>query len=72
MKTQLGRLRDALGIELLEQQDAGILCIHKSERLVFKITVPYDVLECFVGAHDDSGAVWSIRILARSRRFLTL
>lgn len=59
MKTLLARLRDALGIELVEQQQAGILCIHKPKALLFKVTVPHDALEWFVDAHDESGAVWS-------------
>ena len=59
MKTLLARLRTALGIELVEQQQAGILCIHKPKGLQFKVTVAYDVLEWFVDANDDSGAVWS-------------
>lgn len=59
MKTLLSRLCHALGVELVEQQQAGMLCIRKPNGHLFKITVPYDVLEWFVDAHDDSGAVWS-------------
>ncbi|MFL6660245.1 MAG: hypothetical protein ACJ8GW_19320 [Massilia sp.] len=59
MKNLLERLRDALGIELCEQGAAGVLLVHKPDQLKFKITVPYEVLEWFVEAYDDSGTIWS-------------
>ena len=59
MKIMLVRLRDALGLELVEQVHAWILCIRKPAGLVFNVTVPHAVLEWFVDAHDDSGAIWS-------------
>ena len=59
MKKQLARMRDALGIELIEHPQAGTLCIRKAHGLVFQITVAYDVLEWFVDARNDAGAVWS-------------
>lgn len=59
MKIMLGRLSDSLGLELVEQVHAWILCIRKPAGLVFNVTVPHSVLEWFVDAHDDSGAIWS-------------
>jgi hypothetical protein len=59
LKVLLARLRDAFGLELIEHLHAGTLCIHKSDGLLFKVTVPNEVLEWFVEAYDDSGAMWS-------------
>jgi hypothetical protein len=59
LKNALLHLRDALGLELIEQQQAGVFCIYKPGGLVFKVTVPYDVLEWYVDAIDGSGAIWS-------------
>lgn len=59
MKILLARLRDSLGIDLVEQQNAGVLCIRKPNKLLFKVTVSYNVLEWFIDAHDDAGTVWS-------------
>jgi hypothetical protein len=59
MKIQLARLRDSLGLELIEEQEAAVLHIYKPNGLLFKVTVPTTVLEWFVDAHDDSGVIWS-------------
>lgn len=40
-------------------RDAGILCVQKPNGLIFKVTVPYHVLEWFVDGYDGSGTLWS-------------
>ncbi|WP_426116476.1 hypothetical protein [Massilia sp. PWRC2] len=59
MKVLLACLRDAHGVELVEQPHAGLLCIRKPNRLLIEVTVPYEVLEWFVDAKDDCGTFWS-------------
>lgn len=59
MRDLLCRLRSNSHLKVVENSDASVVSIEKSDCLTFEITIPNLVLEWFAVAKDSKGEVWS-------------